>query len=208
MARLSRGLFLSMMGMILLNLMTGCAGIPTKPADYANASFNADAIDHMYIMPVLDFRFDKERELDLDNWVHTAVENELKRRNYKYTCIKERTLIDGIAPEDMEELKVDWVSYIEPKESQWLLFIALLDSSSKTTFGSTGSAEMTAYLVDKGTKEIVWRNKEIGRMGQGGLVGMMMKGVMESSAIQIASSKLMYAFPVRLQDEGEKKTKP
>lgn len=208
MAQLSRGLVLSIMGLVLLNLMTGCAGIPTKPADYANVSFNAEAIEHMVIMPVLDFRFDKEKELDLDNLVHKSVENELKRRNYQYTCLKERALIDAIEPEDLEELKVDWVSDMEPGQSQWLLFIALLDSSSKLTFGSTGSAEMTAYLVDKDAMEIVWRNKEIGRMGQGGLVGMMMKGAMESSAIQIASSKLMHALPVRGQQEGEKKAKP
>jgi len=195
----NRGNNLLLLLIVILSLIVtfSCAGIPITPADYMNSSFNATEIDHMYVMPVLDFRFNKEKELKLDKWVHNVVEGELKRRNYKCTCIKERTLIADIEQEDMEELEGDWISAIGPQDSQWLLFVALLDSSSKLTFGSTGSAEMTAYLIDKRTKEIIWRNKDIGRMGQGGLVGMMMKGAMESSAIQIASRKLMYALPVR-----------
>ena len=195
----NRGNNLLLLLIVILSLIVtfSCAGVPTKPADYMNSSFNAPDINHMYVMPVLDYRFNKEKELNLDKLVHEVVEYELKRRNYKYTCIKERSLIADIEQEDMEEIEGDWISAIAPQDSQWLLFIALLDSSSKLTFGSTGSAEMTAYLIDKSTKEIIWRNKDIGRFGQGGLAGMLMKGAMESTAIQIASRKLMFALPVR-----------
>jgi hypothetical protein len=77
------------------------------------------------------------------------------------------------------------------------MVLVLDDVVTKLTFGSTGNAEVSGFLFDKQAGEIVWRDKGIGKVGQGGLLGMAMKAGMDGAAIDAAVGNLIASVPTR-----------
>lgn len=78
--------------------------------------------------------------------------------------------------------------------------------ATKLTFGSTANAEMYAVLYDKKNTSVVWRDKAIGRMGGGGLMGMAFSNVMAEGAISKAARSMMDNFPDKFPSKKTKKT--
>ena len=54
-------------------------------------------------------------------------------------------------------------------------------------------------LIDTQTGNILWKQNATGQIGQGGLLGMAMKGLMEESAIETAVPNLMKTLPPRVR---------
>jgi len=75
------------------------------------------------------------------------------------------------------------------------MVILLIDVNTKLTFGSTGTAEVAGFLYDVESEKMIWRDKGIGKAGQGGLVGMLMKGMMDEQAISMANYNLVASIP-------------
>ncbi len=67
--------------------------------------------------------------------------------------------------------------------------------SRKITFGSTGNAEVSVAVLDKQAGNVVWKDKALGRAGQGGLMGMLMVSMMDDDALAQALGQVMYKFP-------------
>jgi hypothetical protein len=185
----------------LLILVTGCV-TPYNKANFMSNDINVMQIDTITVMPILDFRINKEKELNLDKLLHNILEIQLKHRNYKCVMLTDRTIIAHIDQEELESHNKEWIDSINSAGGRWILFVALLDSSSQLTFGSTGSAEMSAYIFDKHNSKLIWQEKAIGSTGQGGLIGMTLKGLMETDAICTATQNLMKAIPVRNKDNN------
>jgi hypothetical protein len=89
------------------------------------------------------------------------------------------------------------VRKLGPAEARWVMVVSLGDVTSKVTFGSTGNAEVSGYVYDKQDGKLIWKEKGVGQAGQGGLVGMMMKGMMKSAALNSAIDNLMRSVPKR-----------
>jgi len=148
------------------------------------------------VLPVVDLRFNKEPELPkLNKWILGTVKSSLKRKKYTFTIVSDTSLVGNITEEDLQTVDAEWVKDLGPTGSRWVMVIALLDAKSKLTFGSTGNAEVAGYLFDRMDGSIVWRDKGIGSVGQGGLIGMFLKGLMIGDAINMATSDLMRSFP-------------
>jgi hypothetical protein len=175
--------------------MSGCA--TTKPADFVMDGFDSAAVDSLAVLPVLDHRIDKKKQLKLDDWVMPIAKRSLKKLGYAYSLEKDRSVLLGISQDDLEAPTNDFIASLPPSNARWILILSLEDSTSKMTFGSTGNAEMSGYLFDKEIGQITWRNKEVGQAGQGGLIGMTMKGLMERSAIEMAAGQMFQALPSR-----------
>jgi hypothetical protein len=180
---------------LFIALISGCA--TTKPADFIMTGFDCTTVDSVAVLPVLDQRIDKSKQLDLDDWVLPIAERSLKKLGYSYNIERDRSLLSNISQDDLEAATGNFIASLPPVGSRWTLVLALDDSSSKMTFGSTGNAEMSGYLFDKKNGQLTWRNKELGRMGQGGLIGMMMKGMMERGAIEQATIQMFQTLPNR-----------
>jgi hypothetical protein len=90
-----------------------------------------------------------------------------------------------------------WIGELKPDDARLILVIELIDVQTKTTFGSTGNAEVAGYLFDKDSKKMIWHDKGIGQVGQGGLMGMAMKAGMDEDAIRMALASLMSSIPKR-----------
>ena len=179
-------------------LLGGCASGPVeKPADYVSPSFDAGAVDRVYLLPAVDHRIDKTKALELDAWLAPPAERTLAERGYPAIVVQDRSLVEHITRDDLEEPEPEWIGSLGPATGRWVMLLVLEDSVAKTTFGSTGSAEMAGYLFDRRNRALVWRNKDTGQFGQGGLIGMAMKGMMERSAIEMAAMGIFQGLPVR-----------
>jgi hypothetical protein len=161
------------------------------------AGFDAVMVDRVYVLPVLDHRIDQSKLLKLDDWVLPIAERSLEKRGYVYEVYRDRSLVSSITRYSLEAPAREFIESLPPQSARWVLVLALDDSSSKLTFGSTGNAEMSGYLFDKQNAELSWWNKELGRVGQGGLIGMAVKGLMERSAIEQAARKMFQTLPKR-----------
>ncbi len=140
---------------------------------------------------------DQSKQLKLDEWVLPIAERNLEKKGYIYSIQRDPSLVEAISRDTLEAATPEWIASIEPQASRYILMLVLEDSSSKLTFGSTGSAELSGYLFDKQSRSLVWRNKELARLGQGGLIGMAMKSTMERSAIEQATIQMLRTFPSR-----------
>lgn len=180
---------------LFIALISGCA--TTKPADFIMTGFDCTTVDSVSVLPVLDQRIDKSKQLNLDDWVLPIAERSLKKLGYSYNIERNRSLLSNISQDDLEAPTGNFIVSLPPAGSRWILVLALDDSSSKMTFGSTGNAEMSGYLFDKENGQLTWRNKELGRVGQGGLMGMMLKGMMERGAIERATNQMFQTLPNR-----------
>jgi len=65
------------------------------------------------------------------------------------------------------------------------------------TLGSTATAEITGYLIDKNSKSVLWQNKELGETSRGGVLGMMVKGMMQEEAVVFALDVVLKGLPKR-----------
>lgn len=189
---------ISLLTVSLLLLIIGCAtSVPYKQADFLSNNFDAEKIDTITVMPVLDFRINKERVVDFDSYLFDNIEKQLKLRNYNPVILRDRKLIANIEPETLELHDKKWIASIDSSGARWILFVALLDSSSKLLWG-TASAEMSAYIFDKKNSELIWQEKSIARKGYPNLViGMLARNENADQAIEMATYSLITAIPVR-----------
>jgi|GEM_PF-874606 len=181
-------------GMVLLVLMSGCAGT-TRPADFILTGFDCTSVQSVAVLPVLDLRIDQSSKLDLDDIILPIAESTLENRGYSPNLQKDRALLANVTGDDLDAPTRDFIASLPPASSRWVLVLALNNSSSSLTFGSTGTAEVSGYLFDKDSGQLVWREKEVGQAGQGGLLGMAMIAMMESQAIQQATMKIFGSLP-------------
>lgn len=186
---------LLLISVVLAALISGCA--TTKPADYVMSGFDYATVENVAVLPVLDHRIDQSKQLDLDKLVLPIAERSLKGRGYPYSIERDRSLVSAISRDELETPTREFIQSLPPAHERWVFVLALDDSASKLTFGSTGNAEMSGYLFDKRNGQLVWRNKELRQIGQGGLMGMAMKGMMEKAAIEQTAMQMFQALPKR-----------
>jgi hypothetical protein len=176
-------------------IISGCT-VTKKVAISMNSGFTPKSVDEILVLPVVDLRFDKTKMPDMekvDNWMLNNVEGTLKRYGYKVSIMPNRALVSNITEGDLSSAA--WVKQAVPSKSNWILVVGLMDSESKITFGSTGSAEVTGYFYNKIDGTIIWHDKGVGKVGQGGLIGMAMKATMKHDAVIMATGNLMASFP-------------
>jgi hypothetical protein len=182
--------------LIVPALMAGCVNMPEPIPDLVTEGFQSSAIDHVACLPVLDFRADRQKALSLDAWSHPVAARWLKERGYESTLIADRTVVASLQNLPTRDALDAAIPQFKPAlPDRWVMILCLLDSYSKLRFGSSGNAEMMAYLLDTKTGAVVWRHYAVGQDGQGGFVGMVLTPVMERNAIQLAVVELIKRFP-------------
>ena len=152
------------------------------------------AIDQIVLLPVLDARAGKKENINLEKYLRGTAQKNLKSKNYQVILNDSFGNADQIVEEDLSDAKPDWIKRLGPSEARWVMIVGIRDVHSKTTFGSTGNAEVFGFLYDK-ENGVVWKGIGTGQVGQGGLLGMALKGVMSASAIQIATANLLGSLP-------------
>lgn len=184
----------AVIGVVLLGVVSGCA---MREPDFLATGFDSATVEKIHVLPVLDHRIDQSKKLDLDDTVRPVVKRSLRRLGYSFELHRDRSLVSTITRDALEAPTLEFIASLPPQSARWVLLLVLNDSSSKFTFGSTGNAEMSGYLFDKQIGELSWRNKELSRTGQGGLIGMILTGWMQEIAIYEAAKQMFQTFPKR-----------
>lgn len=152
------------------------------------------AIESVTVVPIVDLRPGQKDSANLEKLQKMAA-GAMKRRGYPSVIVDNTGDVGQIAEEDLQDAKPAWIKRLGPPPSRWVFVVCLLDVHSKMTFGSTGNAEISGYLFDKEKPEMIWSGKSVGRAGQGGLLGMTMKGAMKSAALGNAVVALVNVLP-------------
>jgi hypothetical protein len=182
--------------LIVLLFFSGCA--VTKIPVYQSKSFDPLLVDQITVLPVVDLRIEKPENLTIDkinDWTKITIESRLKKFGYKVNILSDRILVDKLTEDDLSSKDPVWLNEVTSPGSNWILVVGLIDVMSKLTFGSTGNAEVTGYLYNKKDKTVLWHDKGVGKTGQGGLMGMAMKGFMARDAVNIATYDLVSSIP-------------
>ena len=179
-------------------LLAACATSAPKvtPPDYIEPGFDMRTVDLLTIAPVLDLRVDRSERLPLDDLVQKHAALLLGVRGYAAKPVTEREGLAALEGSGRVEVLAEAVKgYRIADASRWVMVFALVDYAAKLTFGSTGNAEMVAFVLDQSSGRLVWRHRALGQFGQGGLVGMMLKSQAGGIAVQSAAESLIDAVP-------------
>lgn len=154
------------------------------------------AIQNISVLPIVDARAGQKASVNMEKLQSSAV-NALKKKRYPVSAASNSGEAGQIVEEDVQGAKPAYIKKLGPADARWVMIVCLGDVASKITFGSTGNAEVSGYLFDKESGELVWKGKGVGQAGQGGLAGMMMKGMMKGEAISAAVYNLFSGMPTR-----------
>jgi hypothetical protein len=154
-------------------------------------------MDKVYVLPVIDDRVNTALKIDIDKKVDSLVRRNLEGKRYTVEFVTDRSAVAGISGEDLKAGNAEALAKLGPPDARWVMVFTLEELSSKLTFGSTGNAEITMTIVDRQNKRVVWRDKGVGRAGQGGLIGMAMIGGMGEEALYQALQGILQKIPAR-----------
>jgi hypothetical protein len=171
---------------------SGCAAPQKKPVFQA-AGFSAGQVNHITVLPVADLRPDKSVGLNVNRVALGMAKGALKQKKYKFTCHKDERQVASLKEEDLEKPDSVWIKTLEPAAARWVMILAVNDLVRKVTFGTTGNAEVSAYLFDKQSAACVWHDKGLGQSGQGGLIGYAMPSA--TTALQLATHNALAGLP-------------
>ncbi|MBZ5671786.1 MAG: hypothetical protein LAO04_18920 [Acidobacteriia bacterium] len=160
------------------------------------------AIQNILVLPLVDSRVGEKASVNKNKLQASAV-NALKRKRYPVTAASTSGEMGQAVEEDFQDAKPEWVKKLGPADARWVIVVCLRDVISKMTFGSAGNAEVSGYLFDKESGELVWKGKGVGQAGQGGLLGMTMKGAMKGEALDAALYDLFSSIPTRPKSTKE-----
>lgn len=193
-----------------LYLMLSCSACTPRVITplYQDAEFAATHItEPVYLMPVVDLRLDKTKNLHLDDNARKWLSPGFEKKGYgRPRLVADRKMVEFLMEDDFTQPDSGLLATLGPSDARWLFCPVLHDFKSKITFGSTANVEISGYIVDKKRGKIVWRHKGIGQAGQGGLIGMAMKGMVEEEALDSALLTLLSAVPSK-GDTGKRSGK-
>jgi len=173
---------------------SGCAATLRQPI-LLEPGFQFSSVEHIGVLPPVDARVEKKNRVDLPRQINRPAMSILSKRGYQVTAVQDTGEVGEITEEDLKEAKPEWVNRLGPPTTRWVMVLCLADLRTKLTFGSTGNAEVTGYLFDKAVGKLVWKDKGVGQVGQGGLLGMAMKSTMDDSALGVAVSNVFATVP-------------
>jgi hypothetical protein len=154
------------------------------------------AIQNISVLPVVDSRAGEKTGVNMVKLQGSVVKG-LMKKHYPVNGANTSGDAGQIAVEDLEDAQASYLKKLGPTSERWVMVVLLDDIHSKIVFGSTGNAELDAYLFDKDSGELLWKGKGVGQAGQGGLIGMSMKGMMKSEALDAAVRSLLGSMPNR-----------
>jgi hypothetical protein len=189
----SRSLLLLAAGLSVLTI--GCRA--PRQAIHLDPAFDPRAVDQIAVVPVVDARFDKKLELNFDKWTRNRARRVLKSKRYQVTLADSLGSAAEPSEEQLQQPTPEFIKGAGPADARWVMIFSVHDVTRKLTFGSTGNAELSAVLFDKGNASVAWRDKAIGRAGQGGLLGMALIGLMSQSAVEQATYEVLKSLPKR-----------
>jgi len=182
---------------LLIVVVEGAAKKQPKPQpDPAFA-----AIENISVLPIVDARAGQKANVNLEKLQESVVRT-LKKKRYTAAAANTTGETKEIAIEDVESADPSYVKKLGPTDERWVMVVFLDDinskmAHSKINFGSTGNAELSGYLFDKESGQLIWKNKGVGQSEENGLLGMAEKWERKGEALGAATASLLSSVPER-----------
>jgi hypothetical protein len=179
---------------LLLLILAGCT--TTKPAIKIDPSFSEMQIESLALLPVIDRRVDKSYEIDLENKVRLAAKEILEKKGY--AVIMPATFAEGrnVDPAEAAAMGVNDLTSLGPADPKTIVLIYIEDIlSSYKVLSYAFKIEATASIISKEKQSELWRNKAVGKSGQGGLISGITQGLDRSSAVGSCLGELFSNLP-------------
>lgn len=181
---------------VVLMLITGCSGTYVTKPIYSQQGFLLEEVQQISLLLPVDSRFDKKENIDLKK-IQGKCSDMIKKKGYQ---VLEVPINQGVKI-DEDDLKSQNQIFIKnicaAGTSRYVMLVNILDVSTRLTFGSTGNAEVSGYIFDKDSGVAIWHHKGIGQVGQGGLLGILMKSSMDNEAVMVALHNLFSSIPLQ-----------
>ncbi len=183
--------------LVMVSVMElGCAS-PRDPI-YMDQSFSPLDVQTITVLPAVDFRRDRAvriDEIELQKLVAEVLGRSLREKQYEVTFPSELWVRPCLEIDDIAEVDASCVKMHGPKEARWVLLVLLENLQKRTAFGSGVRAEVSGLLFDTSHGRVVWRDSGQRRLGQGGMVGVAMGGLLDKTVLQESVVDLMETFP-------------
>ncbi len=178
-------------------LVTGCGTLPQKKAIYIDSAYNPESVSGITLLSPIDARVDQTVEVELSKQLNELMKKILEERGYTANVLSDAPTGATLLKYDLKAADAKLIKTLGPDDARWVMILVLDDVTTQLTFGSTGNAEVSGFMFDKQNGTTVWRDKGIGRVGQGGLYGMVIKSVMDEKAIRMGVFNLSASVPLR-----------
>jgi hypothetical protein len=174
-------------------IIAGCAAV--KPPIYVDPDIDKIDISSVTLLPIIDRRVDKSKELDYERYVGNRIRNKMKSFGYEVVRPEAYSDTSKIPVEAVAEMETHELALLATNNDKYILLVYLDDAVGKTGLGYSFKIELTSVLLDRDNKSVLWKSKALGSKGQGGLMGCMMSGDTQAMAIKQAINSMYSSFP-------------
>ena len=155
----------------------------------------------MTLLPIMsDTSLPPESRQDILEQVHEQVGFDLALKGYVFEKADQFSPNTTFSPEDVAKMGVEEIALLGPEDSRYLVLCILKElDSSFFVVALSASAGISAMIIDKHDKKVVWQNEDISRNTTGlflppfGLIGMLLEGG-ESEAIYRSIRRLLFHY--------------
>jgi len=186
----------------LLLSIGACAGVSRTPSLSPQDRATILNIDSMTLLPIIsDTPLPSESRQEILANVYDHVGLELALKGYVFEKADHFSSNNTFTPEEVAKMGVEEIALLGPEKSQYLVLCILQElNSSFFLIAQSASSGISAMIIDKYQKKVIWKNKDTSRSTTGlflppaGLLGMLIMDE-ESAAIYGSIRGLFSTIP-------------
>ena len=185
-------------GSLVIVMALGCTS--TRAPIYLDPSFRPMDVETITVLSAQDSREKHQVQLDesdLQKLVAQVLDRILREKHYQVTLSSESLAKQCFETDGSPSVDGSCIRTLKSQKATWVLLVFLEDLQKRTAFGSGVSAKFSGLLVDTANGKVVWRDFGYKRMGQGGMVGIAMGGLLDATVINESVNDLMITLPAR-----------
>jgi hypothetical protein len=186
-------------------LLSGCSTVPKMPIKL-DPNFKSKNIDTIVLMPVVDRRIDKKSKVDFEKVLRIPAKKILEKKGYAVVMPGSFSDNSAITADNVGEMNIGELSNLGPMNERALLFIYVDDVlDDYIVLAYTYKIEATGSLIEKRERIELWRDKGIGKSGQGGLISGPLSSLYQYEANSMCLNDMfctLPASPVARQAQG------
>lgn len=176
-------------------VLNGCSTVPKMPIKL-DPNFASKGIDTIVLMPIVDRRIDKKCKVDFEKTLRMPAKKILARKGYN--VIMPAAFNDGgtITADNVGEMNVSELSNLGPANERAILVIYVDDVLDEyVVVAYSYKIEATGSLIEKKERVELWRDKGIGKSGQGGLISGPLSFVYQCEANDMCLNDMLCTLP-------------
>jgi len=183
--------------LLALAVLAAACGPGQRPSLFWNQDVQPHDIGAVAVMAAADDRVDRSIEVNLDAQLTDMTVSLMRDRGWDGRAATLPAAAAGMTLTELEHADAATIRRLATPVNRWVMVVGLVDVTTALTFGSTGNAEVAGYLFDTEAGVLLWRDRGVGQVGQGGLLGMALIDNMDEAAIATALEKMIAGLPAR-----------